>query len=86
MTLILPTWFKQRQGKAEPAGPDIYRLSGPNLREGWIAIRRAEDGRWSAGLRFTADGPDDLSTQSTVETPGEAWDQGFELYRTAVVV
>ena len=86
MSLIVPTWFKQRQGKAEPAGANTYRLSGPNLREGHVTIRRAEDGRWSAALRFAVDGPDAESTQPVLPNEYDAWEAAFELYRTAVVV
>jgi hypothetical protein len=86
MSVIVPTWFKQRQGKAEPAGENTFRLSGPNLREGYVTIRRAEDGRWSAALRFAADGPDAESTQPVLPNKYEAWEAAFELYRTAVVV
>src|SRR2546425_367822 len=41
MALVLPSWFKQRQCKAEEAGPNTYRLSGPNLREAFIRIEKA---------------------------------------------
>ena len=85
MAVILPTWFKGRQGKAEPAGEQTYRLTGPNLREGFISIRRAEGG-WYAGLRFAADGPDAEATREPLPTEYEAWEAAFELYRTAVVV
>ncbi len=86
MTLILPSWFKQRQARAEPAGTDTYRLSGPNLREGYISIRKGENGLWAAALRFGPDGPDAASTPPILESPQDAWDQAFELYRTEVVV
>ena len=86
MSVIPPTWFKQRQGKAEPAGENTYRLSGPNLREGYVTVRRAEDGRWSAALRFAADDPNAESTQPVLPNAYEAWEAAFELFRTAVVV
>jgi hypothetical protein len=86
MAVIVPSWFKQRQGKAEPAGDNTYRLTGPNLREGFVTVRRGEDGRWSAGLRFTPDGPDGDATQPVLSNEYEAWEAAFELYRLAVVV
>jgi hypothetical protein len=86
MAVILPTWFKQRQGKAEPAGDNTYRLSGPNLREGYITIGRAENGAWQAGLRFQAEGPDADATQPVLPNEYEAWEAAFELFRLAVVV
>jgi hypothetical protein len=86
MSLIVPSWFKGRQGTAEPAGEDTYRLRGPNLREAYISIRRGEDGRYTGALRFAPDGPDADVTRPILENPYEAWEAAFELYRTAVVV
>ncbi len=86
MAVTLPSWFKQRQGKAEPVGENTYRLSGPNLREGFVTVRRAEGGGWQAGLRFEPDGPDADATQAPLPTEYEAWEAAFELYRLAVVV
>jgi hypothetical protein len=86
MSLIVPTWFKQRQGKAEPAGTDTYRLTAPNLAESFIQIRQAENGRWAAVLRQTADGPELAATETVFERPDEAWEAAFELHRTRVVV
>ena len=83
---ILPTWFKQRQAKADPTGTDTYRLTAPNLGEAFITIRQGENGRWSAALKQTADGPEAASTGPEFATPGEAWEAAFELYRLAVIV
>jgi hypothetical protein len=85
MEPILPSWFKQRQAKAEPAGSDTYRLTAPNLGEAFICIRRADNDRWSAALRLAADGPDVAATQPTFDLPGDAWNMAFELYRNHVV-
>jgi hypothetical protein len=85
MQPIPPFWFKQRQAKAEPAGPDTFRLTGPNLGEAFISIRRSDNGRWSAALRSAADGPDLVATEPEFETPTDAWGAAFELYRTQVV-
>jgi hypothetical protein len=70
MQPILPSWFKQRQGKAEPAGDSTYRLTAPNLGEAHISIRQAADGRWSAALRLAAGGPEVAVTEAVYETPG----------------
>ncbi|HKI32616.1 MAG TPA: hypothetical protein VKA46_12190 [Gemmataceae bacterium] len=86
MEPILPFWFKQRQAKAEPAGPDTYRLTAPNLREAFVSIRHDSEGRWGASLRLAADGPDVAVTTTSYATPGEAWDAAFELYRRELVV
>jgi hypothetical protein len=86
MSLITPFWFPARQGKAEEAGPDTYRLTGPNLREAYISIRQDAPGRWSAHLRFTADGPDTAATPPDFVSAYEAWEAAFELYREEVVV
>jgi hypothetical protein len=86
MAIILPSWFKGRQAKAEPAGPDTYRLFGPNLPETFLSIRRAENGLYSAALRYSADGADADATQPVLPNEYEAWEAGFEMYRGAVVV
>ena len=86
MELILPTWFKQRQAKAEPAGPDQFRLTAPNQGEAFIHIIPGENGLWSASLRQTAEGPALAATEPVFAKPQEAWEAAFELYRTQLVV
>ncbi len=86
MQLVLPSWFKQRQGKAEPAGENTYRLTAPQQGEAFISIRPGDGGHWSAALRLSADGPDVASTAPEFEMPGNAWEAAFELYRTTVIV
>jgi hypothetical protein len=87
MEPILPFWFKQRQGKAEAVGTDLYRLTAPNApRDAFITIRRGENGLWSAALRLAADGPDVLSTPAELPGPRDAWEAAFELYRQHEVV
>jgi hypothetical protein len=81
-----PFWFLQRQGKVEPAGPDAYRLTAPNLREAFIIIRPADAGRWQPALRLTSDGPDVATGPAELTTPREAWEAAFELYRVHLVV
>jgi hypothetical protein len=85
MQPVLPTWFKQRQAKAEPAGESALRLTGPNLNEAFIRIHQAENGRWSAALRQTADGPDVATTEPRYD-PTDAWGAAFELYRVHLIV
>jgi hypothetical protein len=86
MPLVTPYWFPARQGKAEEVGPNSYRLTAPNLREAFVSIREAPDGRWSAALRLTADGPDVAVTGADFPTAYDAWEAAFELYRKEVVV
>ena len=86
MQPVLPTWFKQRQAKAEPAGEDALRLTGPNLNEAFIRIHKSENGRWSGALRRTADGPDVASTEPRYDNLNDAWGAAFELYRVNVLV
>jgi len=86
MEPIQPFWFKQRQAKTEPAGPDTYRLTAPNLRDAFISIRQDGEGHWGASLRLAADGPEVAVTTTAYETPGEAWDAAFEMYRRELVV
>jgi hypothetical protein len=86
MQPVVPSWFKQRQGKAEPAGPDTYRLTAPQLAESYVSIRRGANGLWAAALRMAAEGPDVAVTEPVHETPAEAWEAAFELHRTHLVV
>ena len=86
MEPILPSWFKQRQGKAEKVDDDTYRLTAPILPESFIAIRRGDNGRWSAALRPQSDGPDLAATAAEFDNRGDAWGAAFELYRTHIVV
>lgn len=86
MEPVTPSWFKQRQAKAEPAGSDTFRLTAPQLGEAFIAIRLAENGRWSASLRSTADGPEVASTEPAYEDVVDAWGAAFELYRNHLVI
>jgi hypothetical protein len=86
MEPILPSWFKQRQGKAEKVDDDTYQLTAPILPASYISIRRGEDGRWSAALRAEAGGPDLAATDAEFDNRGDAWGAAFELYRTHIVV
>jgi hypothetical protein len=86
MQPILPFWFKQRQCKAEPAGDNGLRVSGPNLGEAFLRIGQEENKRWQASIRLAADGPDLAATEAEFDDPSEAWDAAFELYRTHVIV
>jgi hypothetical protein len=79
-----PFWFKQRQGKAEPAGDNVLRLTAPNMKESFIAIRREGD-RYTAALLAGASGPDLAATPAEFQTPENAWEAAFELYRTNLV-
>jgi hypothetical protein len=82
---ILPFWFKQRQCKAEPAGDNALRVSGPNLGEAFLSIR-PEANHWRAAMRLNANGPDVAVTDADIPSEEEAWNAAFELYRTQVIV
>jgi hypothetical protein len=82
---IPPFWFKQRQGKAEPAGTDTCKLTAPNLGEAFIGIRPTADGHWSGFLRLTADGSEADATGPKYNNAQDAWGAAFELYRVRVV-
>ena len=81
-----PFWFKQRQAKLEPAGDNIYKVTAPNQVDAFILIRPGNNGRWEAAVCQTADGPDLLTSQPEHESPWDAWQTAFELYRQAFVV
>ncbi len=86
MEPTLPFWFKQRQAKAEAAGADTFRVTAPNLQDAFLSVREAGARRWGAALRLAADGPEVAATNAVYETPAEAWEAAFELYRTQLVV
>jgi hypothetical protein len=87
MPPIYPFWFKQRQCKAEPAGDDnTLKVSGPNLGEAFLGIRRGENNHWRAVMRLTADGPEVAASEPEFDNPVDAWEAAFELYRTTVIV
>jgi hypothetical protein len=86
MVPVTPFWFKQRQAKAEEAGPDLVRVQGPNLREAFLGIRRGDTGLWSAFVRQTTDGPDIAPTPAEIDTSYSAWEAAFEIYRKQMVI
>jgi hypothetical protein len=79
------SWFKQRQGKLDPAGDDTYRLTAPNLGEAYIQVRR-EGERWSAHLLRNPAEPPLASTPPIYDTLLDAWGAAFELHRVHLVV
>ncbi len=85
MPVTTPSWFNQRQGKAEPAGENCYRLTAPNMKEAFIGIRADQSGGWVGFLRQTADGAD-LDTSPGWPSAQDAWAAAFELYRIILVV
>lgn len=87
MIPLLPFWFKQRQCKAEEVGGDhTLKVSGPNLGEAFIGIRREDNNRWRAVMRQSADGPEVAATEAEFDKPADAWEAAFELFRTNVIV
>ncbi len=83
---ILPFWFKQRQCKAEPAGDDVLKVSGPNLAEAYLRVVRGDGGAWKATLRTAPDGPDIAGGDEEHPSEKAAWEAAFELYRQRVIV
>ncbi len=86
MTPVTPFWFKQRQAKAEEAGPDLVKVTGPNLKEAFVGIRQIANGYWQGFVRPSADGPDEEATDATLSTPYEGWEAAFEIYRRRRIV
>jgi hypothetical protein len=86
MSLVTPFWFDQRQGKAEPAGTDMYKLTAPNMKPAFLRIQRDASGLWSASLQLTEDSSPVGVTEAQFGKPEEAWEAAFELFRTHVVV
>jgi hypothetical protein len=86
MALVTPFWFKQRQAKAEDAGPDLVRVTGPNMKEAILGIRKADTGKWAAYMRWTADGPEVYATGPDLHTAYDAWEAAFEIYRKQAII
>jgi hypothetical protein len=86
MQPVAPFWFRQRQGKMEPAEQDRFRLTAPNAAEAYISVRATENGHWLPILQLTPDGQDTVTSNVELERPEEAWNVAFELYRRRLVV
>ena len=82
--LPVPSWFKYLQGVAEPAGGNCCRLKTPLVDESFIRIESA-NGKWSAELSGSADGPAVRRTKPVFASELEAWNAAFELYRAEKV-
>lgn len=85
-TLITPYWFDQRQCKAEAAGEDFYCITAPNMRPSYVGVRRLDNGRFQGYFRHEQDGPDDAITEVEFDTPYNAWEGTFELYREKMIL
>jgi hypothetical protein len=92
MEAVTPFWFKQRQCKIEPAGPDnLLKVTGPNLGEAFLRIEEVPGGpdggkAWKAALRLTPTGEDVDSTPAEFPNPTMAWDAAFEVYRRRFII
>ena len=86
MQPVPPFWFVQRQAKMEPAGANTFRLTAPNQGEAFIFTERADNGRWSAGLKTAAGGPVVATSGTIWESEEDAWASAFEIYRNELVV
>jgi len=86
MQPVPPFWFQQRQGKMEPAQPNLFRLTAPNQGEAFIFVERADNALWSAGLKTAAEGSVTATSGPIWESEPDAWAAAFELYRNEIVV
>lgn len=81
----IPFWVKGRQANVEPAGPGMYRVTGPNLPEAVVGVRMTDDLRWQGFLRAKADGPEIAAGTSTQSNARDALFAAFELYREHMI-
>jgi hypothetical protein len=86
MAVIVPAWFKGRQGKAEESAPGLLKLTAPNLREWYLGLRRLDDGHWQAFLRDRPDGSDVSVIDLEPMPEYDAWEAAFEVYRNHVII
>jgi hypothetical protein len=86
MNLDLPFWIRQRQTKVEPVSTGSYRLTGPNLPEAVVSVRIDDSLRWRAAVAKQPGGPDIASTPPEFDSPRDALNAAFELYRGRFVV
>src|SRR5262245_42640608 len=80
MSVVVPSWFKYRQGKAEPAGDNLLKLTGPNMGEAYVGIR-AVDGGWQGFARARPDSDEVAGTAGAFADVTDAWGAAFELFR-----
>lgn len=81
MEIPVPAWFKYRQGVAEPAGENCYKLSAPVSEPAFIRVRQIY-GKWQAAVAESAEGSDLRATGPIFDRANDAWIAAFELYRT----
>jgi len=86
MAVIVPSWFKGRQGKAEEVRPGLVKLAAPNLREWFVGIRRLDNGSWQVFVRSEPDSVDAAAVEVDPMPVQEAWDAAFEVYRNHVII
>ncbi len=84
--LVTPSWFKQRQCKLESVGENLFRISGPNLPETFLGLRRRGDGLLQGYLCAQKDGPDEVVTERDFDSEYNAWEAAFELYRQKIII
>jgi hypothetical protein len=86
MQPVPPFWFRQRQGKMEAVGADLYRVTAPNLQEAFVGIRQTESGGWRPVLKLQSDGPELEVPPVELQSRQDAWEAAFELHRQRLVV
>lgn len=86
MSVLRPSWFAYRQGVAEEVNPQLYKLTGPNLREMYIGIEREANGCWDAFVRAAPDGANLAATGPKHPNERDAWHAAFEIYRNVEII
>ncbi|MGE3806788.1 MAG: hypothetical protein AB7K24_19135 [Gemmataceae bacterium] len=84
--VVPPFWVVQRQIKMESLDEQLMRLTGPNLPEEFIGIRKGENGLWLGYVRSEREGEDVASCPPEHARALDAWYAAFELYRNLVIV
>ena len=84
MELPLPAWFKYRQGVAEPAGDNCYKLTAPVSDTAFIRVRQ-HDGAWQAVIAAAPDGPELGASEPNLADEAAAWRAAFDLYKSTVI-
>jgi hypothetical protein len=86
MDVVTPTWFNQRQAKAEAHGENALRLTAPNLKPAFVRTRKTDHDRWVGVLQLDENGPEVAASGADFDRQVDAWEAAFELYRQHVVV
>jgi hypothetical protein len=81
MELDIPSWFRYRQGKAEKAADNCFKLTAPLLDPYYIRVRQNDQGRWIPSIANAPEGEDSMADSAGFDSLRDAWRAAFELYR-----